>query len=126
MAYEKANVKSGRLFVTSQDKLADNPKLPALNGTIMVDGIVLYLGLWKRQSKNGNTYFTAELTYPSDETARLKATGAATSKVAAKEREWDEAHPKTTEDQKRKWEARPVNKAQPAAEELVNGDDLPF
>lgn len=126
MAYEKANVKSGRLFVTPQDKLADNPKLPALNGTIMVDGVVLYLGLWKRQSKNGNTYFTAELTYPQDETARLKATGEATSKAAAKEREWDAAHPKTTEDQKRKWDARPANKAQPAAEEPANGDDLPF
>ena len=83
--YERANAKSGRLFVTEQQKLADNPKLPVLNGTIVVDGIALYLGLWKRKAKSGLEYFTAELTYPNDEEARLKATGPATSAASKKE-----------------------------------------
>lgn len=104
--YERVNQKSGRLFVTEQEKLADNPKLPVLNGTIMVDGVVMYLGLWKRKSKNGSDYFTAELTYPADETARLKADGPATSKAAAKEREYDEKHPKSKENDKGRWESR--------------------
>ena len=135
MAYEKANVKSGRLFVTEAEKLQENPKLPALNGTIMVDGVVLYLGLWKRQSKNGGTYYTAELTYPKDEEARLKATGKATSKAAAKEREWDEAHPKTEGHARSQWAARPQNR-QPSNDPVENqgsdgdsaggDDDMPF
>lgn len=120
--YEKANDKSGRLFITSQDRLAQNPKLPALNGSIMIDGVVLYLSLWKRQSKNGSEYFTAEMTYPQDEEARLKATAPATSAAAAKERAYDEAHPQVKEDQKRKWDARANNK--PAQDK--SDDDLPF
>ena len=124
MAYDKANAKSGRLFVTDKEKLADNPKLPALNGTIQVDGIVLHLALWRRKSKTGSDYFTAELTYPKDETARLHADGEATSAVAKKEREWDAAHPKTGADQQKRWANRPVNKAEPAPEE--DADDLPF
>lgn len=134
MAYEKANVKSGRLFVTSQDKLASNPKLPALNGTIMIDGVVLYLGLWKRKAKSGAEYFTAELTYPADEQARIKATGKATSEIAAKEAAYDAAHPQTKQDQQRKWDARPVNRPQRPQNPTVqatddvddNGDPLPF
>lgn len=104
--YERANDKSGRLFVTEQEKLADNPKLPVLNGTIMVDGVVMYLGLWKRKSKNGSDYFTAELTYPADETARLKADGPATSKAAAKERDYEAKHPKSKENDKGRWQSR--------------------
>ncbi len=124
MAYDKANAKSGRLFVTDKEKLADNPKLPALNGTIQVDGIVLHLALWRRKSKTGSDYFTAELTYPKDETARLHADGEATSAAAKKEREWDEAHPKTGADQQKRWANRPVNKAEPAPAE--DADDSPF
>lgn len=122
MAYEKANVKSGRLFVTSQEKLAQNPKLPALNGTIMIDGVVLYLGLWKRKAKSGAEYFTAELTYPADEKARIKADGAATSDVAAKEAAYDKAHPQVKEHAKSQWAARPQNKTVQADEM----DDCPF
>lgn len=125
MAYEKANRKSGRLFVTDKGKLEENPKLPALNGTIEIDGIVLHLALWRRKSKSGSDYFTAEMTYPNDETARLHADGEATSAAAKKEREWDAAHPKTGADQERKWKARPVNSA-PAATAEVADDDLPF
>lgn len=121
MAYEKANVKSGRLFITEQEKLAVNPKLPALNGTIMVDGVVLYLGLWKRKAKSGAEYFTAELTYPNDEEARLKATGPATSKAAAKEAEWDKAHPKTEQHAKRQWDSR---QQKPKENPKVNYDDM--
>lgn len=129
MAYEKANVKSGRLFVTSQDKLAQNPKLPALNGTIMVDGVVLYLGLWKRKAKSGAEYFTAELTYPADENARIKATGPATSEVAARERAYDEAHPQVKADQQKRWEhhnAVQAQKQQPTADAGTGDDDMPF
>lgn len=104
--YERANTKSGRLFVTEQEKLADNPKLPVLNGTIMVDGVVMYLGLWKRKSKNGLDYFTAELTYPKDEEARLKADKPATSKAAQKEREYDQAHPQSAKHDKSRWDSR--------------------
>lgn len=124
MAYEKANEKSGRLFLTTQEKLAANPKLPAINGTIMVDGIVLYLGLWKRQAKNGNEYFTAELTYPNDEKARLCANGKSTSEASAREREYDKAHPQVKKDQQRKWEARPQNKQEPQGD--GDPDDMPF
>lgn len=119
--YEKANVKSGRLFVTDQQKLADNPKLPVLNGTIMVDGVVMYLGLWKRKAKNGGEYFTAELTYPNDEKARLHADGPATSKAAEKEREYDKAHPQTERNARSQWENR-GRKPQPKADD----DDFPF
>lgn len=125
MAYEKANVKSGRLFITDAQKLADNPKLPALNGSIVIDGVLLYLGLWKRQSKNGMEYFTAELTYPNDEEARLKATGPATGAAAKREAEWNAAHPKTTENAKSMWNARTENTA-PAAAKTAEVEDLPF
>lgn len=120
MAYEKANVKSGRLFITEQEKLAANPKLPALNGTIMVDGVVLYIGLWKRKAKSGAEYFTAELTYPNDEEARLKATCPATSKAAAKEAEWDKEHPKTEQHAKRQWKSR----QQKQNDNPMNNDDM--
>ena len=119
--YERANEKSGRLFVTEQEKLADNPKLPVLNGSIMVDGVLMYLGLWKRTSKNGGTYYTAELTYPNDEEARLKATGLATSAAAKKERDYDKAHPKTKSNDSGRWQARKQAEA-----EDVGDDDMPF
>lgn len=130
MAYEKANEKSGRLFVTDQQKLADNPKLPALNGVIVIDGIALYLGLWKRTAKNGGEYFTAELTYPKDEEARLVANGKPTSSAAKKEAEYDAAHPKSKENAKSRWESRKGNKPQPKENPRVSADDgeadLPF
>ena len=105
--YERANTKSGRLFVTEQQKLADNPKLPVLNGTIVVDGIALYLGLWKRKAKSGLEYFTAELTYPNDENARLKATGPATSAASKREAQYDKEHPQSAKHDKTRWESRP-------------------
>lgn len=104
--YERANAKSGRLFVTEQQKLADNPKLPVLNGTIVVDGIALYLGLWKRKAKSGLDYFTAELTYPNDEEARLKATGTGTSAASKKEAQYDKDHPQSARHDKSRWDAR--------------------
>lgn len=121
--YEKANEKSGRLFITSQEKLAQNPKLPALNGSIVIDGVLLYLSLWKRQAKSGAEYFTAEMTYPADEDARLKATAQATSAAAAKEREYDKAHPQVKEDQKRRWDARTASQPAPSSND---DDSLPF
>jgi len=123
--YERANQKSGRLFVTDKEKLEDNPKLPVLNGTIMVDGIVMYLGLWKRTAKSGSTYYTAELTYPDDETARLKATGAATSKAAQKERDYEKAHPQSAQHDKSRWQSRGQREEQGGGD--ADGDDgLPF
>ena len=127
--YEKANEKSGRLFITSQEKLAQNPKLPALNGSIMIDGVLLYLSLWRRQAKSGAEYFTAEMTYPADEEARLKATAPATSEAAAKERAYDQANPQVKEDQKRRWDARSGNQSVPtskAVEKATADDELPF
>ena len=119
--YERANQKSGRLFVTDKEKLADNPKLPVLNGSIMVDGIVMYLGLWKRTAKSGSTYYTAELTYPEDEKARLKADGEATSKAAQKEREYEKAHPQSPEHDKSRWQSR-----QRKDDTGDDGDEMPF
>jgi len=119
--YERANAKSGRLFPTEQEKLAANPKLPALNGTIVVDGVALYLGLWRRKSKNGRDYYTAELTYPLDETARLKATGPATSAAAKRERDYDAAHPQTPRHDKARWESRPQG-----GDDGDGGEDMPF
>lgn len=121
--YERANTKSGRLFVTEQERLADNPKLPSLNGTIMVDGVVMYLGLWKRKSKNGLDYFTAELTYPNDEEARLKADKPATSKAAQKEREYDQAHPRSAKHDKSRWDSRGQ---QDGGTPDDDGDQVPF
>ena len=119
--YERANQKSGRLFVTDKEKLEDNPKLPVLNGTIMVDGIVMYLGLWKRTAKSGSTYYTAELTYPEDEKARLKADGEATSKAAQKEREYEKAHPQSSDHDKSRWQSR-----QKKDDTGDDGDEMPF
>lgn len=121
--YERANAKSGRLFVTEQQKLADNPKLPVLNGTIVVDGIALYLGLWKRKAKSGLDYYTAELTYPNDEEARLKATGPATSAASKKEAQYDKEHPQSAKHDKTRWESR--------SQQQYEGDagdagDMPF
>ena len=121
--YERANVKSGRLFVTEQQKLADNPKLPVLNGTIVVDGIALYLGLWKRKAKSGLEYFTAELTSPNDEEARLKATGPATSSASKKEAQYDKEHPQSAKHDKTRWESRPQ---QQDGGEADDTGDLPF
>ena len=121
--YERANAKSGRLFVTEQQKLADNPKLPVLNGTIVVDGIALYLGLWKRKAKSGLEYFTAELTYPNDEYARLKATGPATSAASKKEAKYDKEHPQSARHDKSRWESRPQ---QQDGGEADDTGDLPF
>jgi hypothetical protein len=120
--YERANEKSGRLFVTEQERLADNPKLPVLNGSIMVDGVLMYLGLWKRISKSGSAYYTAELTYPNDEEARLKATGPATSAAAKKERDYDKTHPKSKAHDSGRWQSR----SQDEAEDTGNDEDLPF
>lgn len=119
--YERANQKSGRLFVTDKEKLADNPKLPVLNGSIMVDGIVMYLGLWKRTAKSGSTYYTAELTYPEDEQARLKADGEATSKAAQKEREYEKAHPQSSDHDKSRWQSRQMKD-----DTGDDGDEMPF
>lgn len=121
--YERANAKSGRLFVTEQQKLADNPKLPVLNGTIVVDGIALYLGLWKRKAKSGLEYFTAELTYPNDENARLKATGPATSAASKKEEQYDKEHPQSAKHDKTRWESRPKQRDGGEADDT---GDLPF
>ena len=121
--YERANVKSGRLFVTEQQKLADNPKLPVLNGTIVVDGIALYLGLWKRKAKSGLEYFTAELTYPNDEEARLKATGPATSAASKKEAQYDKEQPQSAKHDKARCESRPQQQDGGKADDT---GDLPF
>ena len=121
--YERANAKSGRLFVTEQQKLADNPKLPVLNGTIVVDGIALYLGLWKRKAKSGLEYFTAELTYPNDENARLKATCPATSAASKKEAQYDKEHPQSAKHDKSRWESRPQQQDGGKADDT---GDLPF
>lgn len=121
--YERANAKSGRLFVTEQQKLADNPKLPVLNGTIVVDGIALYLGLWKRKAKSGLEYFTAELTYPNDENARLKATGPATSAASKREAQYDKEHPQSAKHDKSRWESRPQQQYGGKADDT---GDLPF
>lgn len=121
--YERANAKSGRLFVTEQQKLADNPKLPVLNGTIVVDGIALYLGLWKRKAKSGLEYFTAELTYPNDEQARLKATGPGTSAASKKEAAYDKEHPQSAKHDKSRWESRPQ---QQDGGEVDDTGELPF
>lgn len=121
--YERANAKSGRLFVTEQQKLADNPKLPVLNGTIVVDGIALYLGLWKRKAKSGLEYFTAELTYPNDENARLKATGPATSAASKREAQYDKEHPQSVKHEKSRWESRPQ---QQDGGKACDTGDLPF
>ena len=121
--YERANAKSGRLFVTEQQKLADNPKLPVLNGTIVVDGIALYLGLWKRKAKSGLEYFTAELTYPNDENARLKATGPATSAASKMEAQYDKEHPQSAKHDKSRWESRPQQQDGGKADDT---GDLPF
>ena len=121
--YERANAKSGRLVVTEQQKLADNPKLPVLNGTIVVDGIALYLGLWKRKAKSGLEYFTAELTYPNDENARLKATGPATSAASKREAQYDKEHPQSAKHDKTRWESRPQ---QQDGGEADDTGDLPF
>lgn len=121
--YERANAKSGRLFVTEQQKLADNPKLPVLNGTIVVDGIALYLGLWKRKAKSGLDYYTAELTYPNDEEARLKATGPATSDASKKEAQYDKEHPQSAKHDKTRWESRPQ---QQDGGDADDAGDMPF
>ena len=121
--YERANTKSGRLFVTEQQKLADNPKLPVLNGTIVVDGIALYLGLWKRKAKSGLEYFTAELTCPNDENARLKATGPATSAASKREAQYDKEHPQSAKHDKSRWESRPQQQDGGKADDT---GDLPF
>lgn len=121
--YERANAKSGRLFVTEQEKLADNPKLPVLNGTIVVDGIALYLGLWKRKAKSGLEYFTAELTYPNDEEARLKATGPGTSAASKKEAQYDKEHPQSAKHDKSRWESRPQRQDDDTGDDT---GDLPF
>lgn len=120
--YERANARSGRLFAADQEKLASNPKLPLLNGTIVVDGIALYLGLWKRRAKNGREYFTAELTYPSDETARLKATGPATSEAAKRAEQYDKEHPQSAAADKSRWESRRQSRTSDASDD----GDLPF
>ena len=121
--YERANAKSGRLFVTEQQKLADNPKLPVLNGTIVVDGIALYLGLWKRKAKSGLDYYTAELTYPNDEEARLKATGPATAAASKKEAQYDKEHPQSAKHDKTRWESRPQ---QQDGGDADDAGDMPF
>ena len=121
--YERANAKSGRLFVTEQQKLADNPKLPVLNGTIVVDGIALYLGLWKRKAKSGLEYFTAELTYPNDEEARLKATGPGTSAASKKEAQYDREHHRSVEHDKSRWESRGSERKE---EQEPDSGELPF
>ena len=121
--YERANTKSGRLFVTDQQKLADNPKLPVLNGTIVVDGVALYLGLWRRKAKSGLEYYTAELTYPNDENARLKATCPATSAASKKEAQYDKEHPQSAKHDKSRWESRPQ---QQDGGEADDTGDLPF
>ena len=121
--YERANAKSGRLFVTEQQKLADNPKLPVLNGTIVVDGIALDRGLWKRKAKSGLEYFTAELTYPNDENARLKATGPATSAASKREAQYDKEHPQSAKHDKSRWESRPQQQDGGKADDT---GDLPF
>ena len=109
--------------------MQQNPKLPLLNGTIVVDGIVLYLGLWQRKSKNGNTYYTAELTYPNDETARLHADGAATSEAAKKEEAYDREHPRSKEHAKSAWQARANDEAETRMTGGTNPEDdadMPF
>lgn len=121
--YERANTKSGRLFVTDQQKLADNPKLPVLNGTIVVDGVALYIGLWKRKAKSGLEYYTAELTYPNDENARLKATCPATSAASKKEAQYDREHPQSAKHDKSRWESRPQNSDDDAGDDM---EGLPF
>lgn len=120
--YERANTKSGRLFPASKEDMERNPKRPVLNGTIVIDGVACYLGLWKRTSKKGTTYFTAELTYPEDETARIKATGPATSAVAKKEAEYDAEHPQSTRHDKSRWDSR-AGGGKPADDD--NGGDIP-
>ncbi len=124
--YERANVKSGRLFVTEQQKLADNPKLPVLNGTIVVDGIALYLGLWKRKAKSGLEYFTAELTYPNDEEARLKATGPGTSAASKKEAQYDKEHPQSAKHDKSRWDSRGQGDQGGQGDDNTPDDGLPF
>lgn len=121
--YERANSKSGRLFVTEQQKLADNPKLPVLNGVIVVDGVALYLGLWKRKAKSGLDYYTAELTYPNDEEARLKATGPGTSAASKKEAAYDREHPQSAKHDQSRWDAR---RDAPADQGDVDNGDMPF
>ena len=105
--------------------MAENPKLPVLNGTIMVDGVVMYLGLWRRKSKNGLDYYTAELTYPGDEEARLKATCPATSKAAQKEREYEQAHPQSAQHDRSRWESR-RQEGNPPADDGGDDGDMPF
>lgn len=124
--YERANAKSGRLFVTEQQKLADNPKLPVLNGTIVVDGIALYLGLWKRKAKSGLEYFTAELTYPNDEEARLKATGPGTSAASKKEAQYDKEHPQSAKHDKSRWDSRGQGDQGGQGDDNPPDDGLPF
>lgn len=124
--YEKLNEKSGRLFATKAEKLQQNPKLPNLNGSIVIDGVLVYVGIWKRTSqKTGNTYFTMELTYPNDEDARLKADGPATSEAAAKERKYDEENPRTKEHAKSAWKAR-ANDESANRNGAIDPDDMPF
>ena len=53
-----------KLFVTVKSQQYDNPKLPALIGTISLEGGKMYnLTLWQREYKNGK-YYNGKISLP--------------------------------------------------------------
>ena len=123
-SYENANAKAGRLFRASEEDL--KKKRPLLNGPIVIDGILLYAGVYLKKGAEGKSdYYTLTLQYPKDEEARLKATGPATSAAAKKEAEWDANHPRTVQDNQRKAEYRAEQRSQ-SQEPQAPQEEFPF
>lgn len=118
--FVRVNDHMGRLFATSKEKMDENPKRPILSGNISVDGVWVYACIWKRASKNkpGTFYYELQMTYPQDETARLQATGPATSAMAKKESKFLEEHVRTDVRDRAKWKHRETRKGpDPAVED---------
>ena len=52
-SYENANAKAGRLFRASEEDL--KKKRPLLNGPIVIDGILLYAGVYLKKGAEGKS-----------------------------------------------------------------------
>ena len=134
MAYPRLNVRSIRLFAATPEELErKRPNLHApyfrvsrteLDKLIELAGdgdVMLSLGVWKRQGRDGKPdYFSAELTYPDTE---------AQQKYLQKDADWEARNPRTVSDQQRRQDhaMRPSATATSAvAPEPEDDVELPF
>ena len=73
---------TNRIVLFINDK-GDNPNRPDLQGNVNMDGTEKRVSLWKRESKNGGTFFSGELSEKREGTPDSSKT--ATGRTAAPE-----------------------------------------